>query len=105
VQQEKMAVARERPSKRRVKTECRVIKGSSTAEVNWEYMISMRTLLTESFTHDYGRTLRRSEYDDPKESPNTNSYRINPYLQLSMQCSPQHTPKRPSSEPHGATRQ
>jgi hypothetical protein len=26
-------------------------------------------------------------------------------LQLSIQCSPQSTPKRPSSEPHGATRQ
>jgi hypothetical protein len=40
----------------------------------------------------------------PKGSPNTNSYRRNLPLQLSIQCSPQHTPKRPSSEPLGTSR-
>jgi hypothetical protein len=42
---------------------------------------------------------------DPKGSPNTNSYKRNPPLQLSIQCSPQRTPKRPSSESHRASRQ
>jgi hypothetical protein len=59
----------------------------------------------ESFAHHSGRTLVCAEYGYPKGSPNTNSYERNPPLQLSIQCSPQHTPKRPSSEPHGATRQ
>jgi hypothetical protein len=49
-------------------------------------------------------TLVRAEYGYQKGSPNTNSYRRNPPLQLSIQCSPQRTPKRPSSEPHGAIR-
>jgi hypothetical protein len=46
-----------------------------------------------------------AEYGYPKGSPNTNSYRRNPPLQLSIQCSPQRTSKWPSSKPHGATRQ
>jgi hypothetical protein len=49
--------------------------------------------------------LVRAEYGYPKGSPNINSYRRNPPLQFSIQCSPQRTLKRPSSERHGATRQ
>jgi hypothetical protein len=49
--------------------------------------------------------LVRAGYGYPKGSPNTNSYRRNPPLQLSIQCSPQRTYKWSSSEPHGATRQ
>jgi hypothetical protein len=64
-----------------------------------------RTFPIESLAHDSGRNLVRAEYGYPKGSPDTNSYRRNPPLQLSIQCSPQHTSKRPNSEPHGATRQ
>jgi hypothetical protein len=46
-----------------------------------------------------------AEYDYPKGSPDTNSQRRNPPLQLSIQCSPQRTSERPSSEPHGGNRQ
>jgi hypothetical protein len=59
----------------------------------------------ESLAHDSGRTLLCAEYGYPKGSPNTNSYRRNPQLQLSIQCSPQRTPKWPNSKPHWATRQ
>jgi hypothetical protein len=55
----------------------------------------------ESFAHDSGRNSVRAEYGYPKGSPNTNSYRRQPPLQLSIQ----RTPKRPSSELHEATRQ
>jgi hypothetical protein len=64
-----------------------------------------KTLAIESLAYDSGRALVRSGYGYPKGSPNTNSYRRNQALQLSIQCSPQHTSKRSSSEPHGATRQ
>jgi hypothetical protein len=50
-------------------------------------------------------TLVRAEYGYPKRSPNTNNQRWISQLELSVQCSPLHTPKRRSSEPHGATRQ
>jgi hypothetical protein len=63
------------------------------------------TLSIERFAHDSGRTLARVEYGCPKGSPNSKIYRRNPTLQLSIQCSPQRTPKRLSSEHHRATRQ
>jgi hypothetical protein len=44
-----------------------------------------------------------AEYVQAKGSPNAN--RRNAPLQPSIQRSPQLTPKRPSSEPHGATGQ
>jgi hypothetical protein len=58
----------------------------------------------ESSGHDSGRTSVRPECGYPKGSPNTNSKRGNPPLQLSTQRSPQLTPERSSSEPHGETR-
>jgi hypothetical protein len=61
-----------------------------------------RTFPIESLAHDSGRTSVRAECGYPKGSPNTDSYRRNLPLQLSMQCSPQRTPKRPSSEPLAA---
>jgi hypothetical protein len=64
-----------------------------------------RTFPIESLAHDSGRTSVRGKYGYPKGYPNTNSYRRNPPLQLSIQCSPQRTRKQPSSEPHWATRQ
>jgi hypothetical protein len=57
-------------------------------------------LAIDSLAHDSGRTLVY-----PKGSPNINNYRRNPPLQLSIQCSPQRTPKRHISEPHGVTEQ
>jgi hypothetical protein len=62
-------------------------------------------LIYQSFAHDSGRTLVRAEYGYPKASPHTNSYRRNPPLQLSIQCSPQRTSKWPNSKPHWAARQ
>jgi hypothetical protein len=53
----------------------------------------------------FGCTLVCAKYDYPKGSPHTNTYRGIPPLRLSIQCSPQHTPKWPNSKPHGATRQ
>jgi hypothetical protein len=64
-----------------------------------------RTLPIESLAHDNGRTLVCGEYGYPKGSPNTNGWRKNPPLQLSIQCSLQHTSKWPSSKLHGATKQ
>jgi hypothetical protein len=58
------------------------------------------TFPIESLAHDSGRTLVCAEYGYPKGSPNTNSYRRNPPLQLSIQCSPQRTSKWPNSKPH-----
>jgi hypothetical protein len=52
-----------------------------------------RTFPIESLAHDSGRTLVCAEYGYPKGSPNTNSYRRNPPVQLSIQCSPQRTSK------------
>jgi hypothetical protein len=49
--------------------------------------------------HDSGHTLVHAGYGY------VNSQRKNPPLQLSIQCSPQRTPKWPSSEPYGTTRQ
>jgi hypothetical protein len=49
-----------------------------------------------------GRSLECVEYGYPKRSPNTRCQGRNSPLQLSTQCSPQHTYKRPSSELHGA---
>jgi hypothetical protein len=50
----------------------------------------------ESFVHDSGRSLVRAEYGYRRdlEMPAIRSY-----------SSPQRTSKRPSNEPHGATRQ
>jgi hypothetical protein len=53
-----------------------------------------------SFAHDCRRTLIRGEYGYPEGSPNTKSHRGYSSLQL-----PQRTPRRPTNEPHGATRQ
>jgi uncharacterized Zn-finger protein len=64
-----------------------------------------RTFPIESLVHDSGRTFVCAEYGYPKGSPNTNSLKRNPTLQLSIQCPPQHTSRRLNSEPHGATRQ
>jgi hypothetical protein len=58
-----------------------------------------------SLAHDSELTLVCAEYGYLKGSPNTNSYRRNPPLQLSIQRFPQHIPNRPSSEPHESTRQ
>jgi hypothetical protein len=43
--------------------------------------------------------------DASRYVPNAVIQTPNPPLQLWIQCSPQRTPKRPSSEPHGVTRQ
>jgi hypothetical protein len=67
--------------------------------------INLRKFPVDSFAHDTGRTLVRAEYGYPKGSPNIDSYSTNSPLQLSIQCSPQRTPKRPINESHGATRQ
>jgi hypothetical protein len=64
-----------------------------------------RTFPIESLVHNSGRTSVRAEYGYRKGFPHTNSYRWNSPLQLSIQCSPQRTSKRPSNKPHGATRQ
>jgi hypothetical protein len=47
-----------------------------------------RTLPIQRFAQDCRCTLVRAECGYPKGSPNTNSYRINPSLQLSMQFVP-----------------
>jgi hypothetical protein len=62
-----------------------------------------RGLPIYSFAHDCRLSLARDEYGQLNGSPNTNSYRRNQPLQLSIQCAPQYTHKQPSSEPHGAT--
>jgi hypothetical protein len=64
-----------------------------------------RTFPIESLAHDSGCTLVCAEYGYPKGSPNTNSWRRNPPLQLSIQRSPQHTSKWPNSKPQRAIRQ
>jgi hypothetical protein len=56
--------------------------------------------------HDNGRILVRAEHDYPKGSPNTKTVKeeIRRYSsQYSARISA--LPKRPSSKPHGATRQ
>jgi hypothetical protein len=58
-----------------------------------------------SLAHNSGRTLVCTEYGYPKRSPDTNSWRRNPPLQLSIQCLPQRTSKWPNSKPNWATRQ
>jgi hypothetical protein len=63
------------------------------------------TFPVEDLAHVSRRTSVRADYGYPKGSPNTNSWRRNPPLQLSIQFSPQCTSKSPSSKPHGAARQ
>jgi hypothetical protein len=59
------------------------------------------TFEVENLAHDSGPTLVRAEYGYPRGSPDTNSKRRNPPLQLSIQ----RTHKWANSEPHGAARQ
>jgi hypothetical protein len=84
---------------------CVCISTQSTPECLKLFFIKLGMGTSDRLRGVLGRTSVRAEYGYPKGSPNANSYRRNPPLQLSIQCSPQRTPKLPSSEPHGATRQ
>jgi hypothetical protein len=78
----------------------RLTTGAAMVTLSW-----CPHVLDESLAHDNGRTSVCAEYGYQEGSLDTNSYRRNPPLQLSIQCSPQRTHKWPNSKPHWATRQ